>query len=163
MLAVVWGVEHFHVYLFGSAFKIKTDHKPLLRICNNHKPTSALIERWRLCLVSYNYKLVYRLGKDWQNPADYMSRLTQEVTCEDIVVEEYIIYVLIEQLRKRWISMKLKQRVKLVWINKHWRKREKINEERVSYSQCCYSSWKPYSHTRISTVSSDCSCTYWTP
>lgn len=28
-LAVVWGCEHFHLYLFGNQFKIISDHKPL--------------------------------------------------------------------------------------------------------------------------------------
>ena len=32
MLAVVWGVEHFHLYVYGPRFQIITDHKPLLGI-----------------------------------------------------------------------------------------------------------------------------------
>eukprot|EP00794_Sanderia_malayensis_P010467 gene10467-biopygen7633 len=45
MLAVVWSMEHFHLYLYGSHFRIVTDHKPLLSIFNSHKPTSARIDR----------------------------------------------------------------------------------------------------------------------
>ena len=36
-LAIVWGCEHFHLYLFGSEFTIITDHKPLEVIFNNNK------------------------------------------------------------------------------------------------------------------------------
>jgi hypothetical protein len=28
-LAIVWAVEHFHLFLFGSEFSLVTDHKPL--------------------------------------------------------------------------------------------------------------------------------------
>ena len=34
-LAIVWGVEHFHQYLYGSQFSIVTDHKPLEIIYGN--------------------------------------------------------------------------------------------------------------------------------
>ena len=30
MLAVVWGVEHFHLYVYGAQFSVITDHEPLL-------------------------------------------------------------------------------------------------------------------------------------
>ena len=28
-LAIIWGVEHFHLYLYGHDFVLVTDHKPL--------------------------------------------------------------------------------------------------------------------------------------
>ena len=72
-LAIVWGVEHFHQYLYGSLFTIVSDHKPLEVIYGkaNSKP-SARIERWVLRLQPYNFRIRYRDGKE--NPADYMSR-----------------------------------------------------------------------------------------
>ena len=36
-LAVVWGCEKFHLYLYGTTFDLLTDHKPLEVICS---PTS---------------------------------------------------------------------------------------------------------------------------
>lgn len=74
MLAVVWGIEHYHLYLYGAKFQAITDHKPLLRIFEKQTPMSARIERWRLRLMPYNCKLVYKPGKDEENPADYLSR-----------------------------------------------------------------------------------------
>jgi len=50
-LAVVWGIEHFHLYLYGSSVQIITDHKPLETIFNN--PTckaTARLERLQLRL-----------------------------------------------------------------------------------------------------------------
>ena len=34
-LAIVWGIEHFHLYVFGAPFTLITDHKPLQLIYNN--------------------------------------------------------------------------------------------------------------------------------
>jgi hypothetical protein len=75
MLAVVYGVEHFHLYLFGSpSFTMVTDHQPLLGIMKSQKPATARIDRWRLRLLPYEMKLEYAPGKDERNPADYLSR-----------------------------------------------------------------------------------------
>ena len=74
MLAVVFGVEHFHMYVYGAEFDVITDHKPLLGIIRSQKPTTARIERWRLRLMPYNLTLRYRPGKDENNPADFISR-----------------------------------------------------------------------------------------
>ena len=72
-LAVVWACEHLNIYLYGSHFKIFTDHKPLLSLLNNarSKP-SARIQGWALRLQPYTFELIFRPGKS--NPADYLSR-----------------------------------------------------------------------------------------
>ncbi|CAB4026670.1 Hypothetical predicted protein [Paramuricea clavata] len=45
-LAIVWAVEHFHLFLFGSEFTLITDHKPLEIIYGQRTAkTSARIER----------------------------------------------------------------------------------------------------------------------
>ena len=72
-LAVIWGIEHFHLYLYGSSFRVITDHKPLETIFNN--PTckaTARLERLQLRLQPYKTAVVYKPGAD--NPADHMSR-----------------------------------------------------------------------------------------
>ena len=33
LLAVVFGCERFHTYIYGCAFEIESDHKPLGMIC----------------------------------------------------------------------------------------------------------------------------------
>ena len=68
MLVIVWDLEHFHLYFYGSEFTIMTDPKPLLGIFNNHNPTSARMDRWKLWLMPYNCHLVYRPEKDAENP-----------------------------------------------------------------------------------------------
>lgn len=77
-LAIVFGCEHFHMYLYGRPFELETDHRPLEHIykakaSNPGKPPPARIERWKLRLQEYDFKVVYRPGAN--NLADSLSRL----------------------------------------------------------------------------------------
>ena len=70
---MVRGIEHFHLYLYGSSFQVIADHKPLETIFNN--PTckaTARLERLQLRLQPCKTKIIYKPGAD--NPADYMTR-----------------------------------------------------------------------------------------
>ena len=92
-LALVWGCEHFRIYLLGAHFTtIVTDHKPLETIFNNPKSKPpARIERWALRLQPYNFTVKYKEGKD--NPADYLSRHPANgftITKHQQVAEDYI-------------------------------------------------------------------------
>ena len=49
-LACVYGVTHFHSYLFGHHFKLQTDHKPLLTLFNESKAVSPQASRQDLTL-----------------------------------------------------------------------------------------------------------------
>ncbi|CAB3997330.1 Hypothetical predicted protein, partial [Paramuricea clavata] len=72
-VTIVWAMERFHIYTYGTEFVLYTDHKPLELICNNPKSKSpARIERWFLRLHIYRFRVQYSHGKD--NPSDYMSR-----------------------------------------------------------------------------------------
>ena len=31
-LSIVWGIEHFHLYVYGKSFTLISDHKPLIHI-----------------------------------------------------------------------------------------------------------------------------------
>ena len=63
VLAIIWAVEHFHLFLFGSEFTLVTDHKPLEIIFGQRTAkTSARIEHWALRLQSYAFKIVYKSG-----------------------------------------------------------------------------------------------------
>lgn len=75
-LALVWAVEHFHYYLYGTKFTLFTDHKPLLCIYGAKAIPSRRIERWILRLQSYNFVIKYIKGS--QNIADIFSRLCQD-------------------------------------------------------------------------------------
>lgn len=72
-LAIVWGPERFHYYVFGKCFELITDHKAHEVLFGPTSRPCARIERWVLRLISYHYKVIYRAGK--LNIADPLSRL----------------------------------------------------------------------------------------
>ncbi|MES9882663.1 MAG: RNase H-like domain-containing protein [Sedimenticola sp.] len=93
-LGIVWGIEHFHLYLFGHTFNLITDHCPLVAIFNTPKAKQPLrLERWRLRLATYDFKVVYRAGKN--NIADYMSRHPHASASdtEMSVADDYVSYI----------------------------------------------------------------------
>jgi len=84
--------QHFKLVLLGTEFILKTDNKPLVSILSSQtKETLARLERLRLKIQGYNYKVIHTKGST--NPSDFMSRhpLNQRQTndCET-GVEEYV-------------------------------------------------------------------------
>uniref|UniRef100_A0A224Z9X1 RNA-directed DNA polymerase n=1 Tax=Rhipicephalus zambeziensis TaxID=60191 RepID=A0A224Z9X1_9ACAR len=73
MLAAVWGMEHFRLYLCGTKFLLLTDHKPLVSILGNPKSVpSARIQRLALRIQQYAFDVQHTAGSS--NPSDYLSR-----------------------------------------------------------------------------------------
>ena len=73
LLAIVWATQHFRPYVYGTKFKIVTDHKPLTWLFNVKDPGSRLM-RWKLKLAEYDYTIEYKAGKTNKN-ADALSRM----------------------------------------------------------------------------------------
>ncbi|CAC5391313.1 unnamed protein product [Mytilus coruscus] len=92
-LAVVWGCERFHLYLYGKEFILVTDHKPLEVIYSPKSKPPARIERWAMRLQPYTFKVKYKPGP--QNAADCLSRLSQvqDETTGRNIAEEYAYFV----------------------------------------------------------------------
>ena len=100
-LAIIWGCEHFRMYLLGAHFTVITDHKPLISIFN--KPTSSLsarMERWMLRKQPYDFTVTYQPGAD--NAADYLSRHPEQGgPCKQAeVADEYVRYVSCQSVPK---------------------------------------------------------------
>jgi len=72
LLAIVWAVKHFRPYVYGTKFKIVTDHKPLIWLFNVNDPGSRLI-RWKLKLEEYDYEIIHKVGRANAN-ANALSR-----------------------------------------------------------------------------------------
>ena len=79
--------------MYGAKFRIITNHKPLLGIFKSDRPTSARIDRWRLRIIPYNCEVIYKPGKDDENPADYISRHPKALSPEKSVAEDYVNYI----------------------------------------------------------------------
>ena len=62
MLAVVFGCERFHTYVYGTRFTVESDHKPLEMIVLKNLADAP--QRWqRLLLRIQPYDVRYRPGK----------------------------------------------------------------------------------------------------
>ena len=64
MLAIVFGINRFHTYLYGRPFKIISDHKPLEMIL--HKPllkAPPRLQRMLQKVQGYDFTVEYRAGK----------------------------------------------------------------------------------------------------
>ena len=85
--AVEWGILANQIYLYGlrDAFRVDTDHKPLVPLLTSHRATAPLrVERMRIRLQGFNFHLNYVPGKNAgmeNNEADFNSR-HPEPTCD---------------------------------------------------------------------------------
>ena len=77
-LSLIYGVKHFHSYLYGRQFTLVTDHKPLTAILGPKKGipplAAARLQRWAWILSAYTYQIEFRPTGDHGN-ADGLSRL----------------------------------------------------------------------------------------
>ena len=65
LLAVIFGCEWFRTYIYGSAFEVESDHKPLGMIClKNLTPAPLWFQRMLLRLQEYDMVIKYRPGKE---------------------------------------------------------------------------------------------------
>ena len=82
LLAVVFGCERFHTYIFGSHFRVESDHKPLVNI--QHKSMSRVpprLQRMRLALQKYDLEITYKPGREMIF-ADMLSRFSPQPGAE---------------------------------------------------------------------------------
>lgn len=73
LLAIHWGINYFRPYLYGRKFKVVTDHRPLVSLFSDNKPSSKMT-RVRQDLCEYEYEIVYRKGS-LNVVADALSRI----------------------------------------------------------------------------------------
>ena len=52
-LAIVWGFERFHLYIYGVPFLLQMDHKPL-KYMNSAKFANGHLMHWAMFPQSYN-------------------------------------------------------------------------------------------------------------
>ena len=69
---MVKSLKHFHPYLYGTAFTIRTDHAALRWLKTLRDPEGQLA-RWLGRLEQYDYRVVHRAGRVHNN-ADSLSR-----------------------------------------------------------------------------------------
>ncbi|XP_056109383.1 uncharacterized protein K02A2.6-like [Rhinichthys klamathensis goyatoka] len=98
LLAIVYGCEKFHQYVYGREVQVESDHKPLE--CIFKKPlhqTPLRLQRMLLRLQRYNLKVKYKPGKE-MHIADALSRAYLDECDEELLEEELEVNVITTQL-----------------------------------------------------------------
>ena len=94
LLAVVWGLEHFRLYIYGKPIKLLTDHQvlePLIKRNRSNKPYSARLARWLDRLAHFTININHIVGKHLAL-TDYLSRNPNAPPQRDEAYEEeYVI------------------------------------------------------------------------
>ncbi|GFV05953.1 retrovirus-related Pol polyprotein from transposon 297 [Trichonephila clavipes] len=72
LLAIVKAIEHFHHYLYGQKFLLRTDHASLTWLMN-FRNTEGQVARWIQRLNEYYFDIRHRKGSSHGN-ADVLSR-----------------------------------------------------------------------------------------
>ena len=86
-LAIVYSLKEFRSYIYGTHFKVVTDHMSLTWLAKLHE-TNPRLTRWILALSEYDFTIAYRPGKSHAN-ADALSRLPPP-NVQGEVREEYV-------------------------------------------------------------------------
>nr|QHA33695.1 polyprotein [Chibugado virus] len=73
MLAIFWALKTFRNYLYGTKFKIFTDHQPLT-FALSPKNTNAKLKNMKAYLEEHDYEIMYKPGKS-NLVADALSRV----------------------------------------------------------------------------------------
>ena len=71
-LAMIWAIKHFHHYLIGHRFILRTDHSALVSLFSSKTPLTGKLARWSMLLSEYDFQIEHMRGKT--NPADFPSR-----------------------------------------------------------------------------------------
>ncbi|GBM51656.1 Retrovirus-related Pol polyprotein from transposon 297 [Araneus ventricosus] len=80
LLAIVKSIEHFHHYLYGQKFLLRTDHASLRWLLNFKEPEGQ-IARWIQRLQEYDFEIQHRKGTSHGN-ADALSRRPCKESCK---------------------------------------------------------------------------------
>ncbi|CAF1053300.1 unnamed protein product [Brachionus calyciflorus] len=99
LLGIVYAVEKFRYYLYGTEFVIHTDHNPL-RYLQNLTISSSRLTRWRLKLSEYNFTIKYKKGVQ-NKVADPLSRIEKSKKSQETSSKEDIIEALLSIVEKR--------------------------------------------------------------
>ena len=94
LLAVVWGLEHFRLYIYGKPIKLLTDHQalePLIKRNRSNRTYSARLTRWLDRLAHFTINVNHIAGKHLAL-TDYLSRNpSAPPQTDDVYDEEYVI------------------------------------------------------------------------
>lgn len=91
-LACIWACEHWHAYLWGRSFTLRTDHQALVSLLSSQGSgrRPLRIARWCARLLCYNFTVEYQKGSS-NRVADALSRLPVHMPDAELTFEEEIV------------------------------------------------------------------------
>jgi len=83
LLAIAGATKYFRSYLFGRPFVILSEHKPLVWLYNIKEPNMK-IQRWKIKLNEFDYKIKYIPDKE-----NYVADALSRTKIEEVMVGEF--------------------------------------------------------------------------
>lgn len=143
-LAIVFGTQKFHYYIYGRFTTVHTDHKPLEAIVlKNINEISSRLQRMMLKIVKYNLKVQYVPGK-LLFVADTLSRAALDTTGEvdpdlNVLVHAVEKYLPISEARKQQFKLVIAKDPVLSLVTKYvlsgWPDKTKLPDVRLKLYQ----------------------------
>lgn len=91
LLAIVYGCEKFHQYVYGKEIVVESDHKPLESIFKKPLHQAPMrLQRMLLRLQKYSLNVMYKPGKQL-HIADALSRAYLRETEEELLEEDLVV------------------------------------------------------------------------
>ena len=148
MLAIQFGLTHFHNYVYGREVTVETDHQPLVRICT--KPLVELsprLQRMKMKMQPYEFKVVHVPGKDMY-VSDYLSRscesgtMVQDLSIDDPLIQICDIVIRSSEVKNEYTAATNQDgalQVVLAYTKNGWPKQKRL----------CHPLAKPYWQHRV--------------
>ena len=99
-MAVVWGLEKFHFYLYGKKVFLYTDHQalePLIKRNRCDRQNSARLTRWLDRLAHFTIAIQHIAGSNLKFTAFLSRNPVANATTEDVYDEQFVINILSEK------------------------------------------------------------------
>ena len=116
--AAVWGIDHFHHYLYGRIFSLLTDHRPVEKMTKLHQKTLNRLQQQQ---NKYNFTVMYRQGELnggpdalSRNPVDSVGASLEQII--EAQNENRFCKMLIDNLKTKFLPHRL-QDIKDVTCN----------------------------------------------
>ena len=88
LLVVVWSKENFRNYVYGTEFRVVSDHKALMTISKENRANKTFSSRrWVDRLLPFQFKVVHAPGRT-MGMAGYLSRHPSDNNSNKIKLEQ---------------------------------------------------------------------------
>lgn len=98
LLAIVEGIKHFHHYLIGRPFRVRTDHAALQWLNSIKHTAEGQLARWLEFIAPYDFTVEHRPGRQHGN-ADALSRRPCDPGCKHCTRHDHPDAAVVQRVR----------------------------------------------------------------